>query len=111
MTTREALVAAKARLTPDVWGQVPLDTVPCVPGAAFGTAWLKDQGKECLIMALSATVNGQPDEGTRYVFALRALRAALPPESDGLISVWNDTPGRTLGEVHALFDRAIEAQP
>ncbi len=106
MTTRDILVAAKARLTSETWGQAPINAMSHL---SYNVGdYFKSIGKECPYLAVGRTV---PDDPVGYGSATQALRAALGFEMDGLVSVWNDQPGRTLAEVHTLFDRAIAACP
>ena len=60
------------------------------------------EGRRCAVGALvdSSTSSMLPR-------ATLALIDALPDGSD-CVATWNDAPGRTLGQVLALYDRAIE---
>lgn len=101
MNARQILEATKARLTPETWGQGSTcgwsTTSKVCLGIAFGEAQPRDLPFEDF-----SKVNYE-------------ARAALEGEivSLGYLS-WdvplvrfNDKPGRTLDEVHALLDRAI----
>ena len=81
----EVLKRAKERLTPERWIQRG-------PGG--------DQEHDCLVTAI---MRGPFDDmDARYV-ASDAVRQF----TDTIMSRWQDRPGRTLAEVHAVIDLAI----
>ena len=47
-------------------------------------------------------------ESFAWKVAYRLLQRALPPDASGDVPVYSNAPGRTLEEILALFDRAIE---
>ena len=86
MKPSEILEKAKSLLTEETWGQ---------------GSERRAQGKMCAAEAIhSFLVTDQWSAETAY--------KRLRDQCDGSIPDWNDTPGRTLAEVHAAFDKAIE---
>ena len=85
MKPSEILENAKALLTEETWGQ---------------GADRYDKHQICIIDALKKF----PLES----FALRRVYNLMRVQCAGNVSGWNDAPGRTLVEVHAAFDKAIE---
>lgn len=98
MSTKEDLIAAKAMInTPEKWNQGAY-----YAGGCFGF------DRRCMLGAvMSSDVNFASRDATREAL-LRAL-----PSSDRkrphALATYNDTHSH--GEVMAVFDRAIEAQP
>ena len=92
MTPREVLIAAKA-LIPDEahWWR----------GVGVG----EFHGFYCPITAIHAVCKGRknPLYGVVLASFRKSIGTVIP------VSMWNDDPARTLAEVHAAFDRAIEA--
>ena|SRR6185437_8465533 len=84
---RAILLLAKTQLTPETWRQ--------------GGEAVADDCCCAFIALFRATVGGS-DKAVKL--AERALYQATGSTS---IVDWNDTPGRTLDEIHAAFDRAI----
>lgn len=116
MTPSELLITAKARLTLGTWRQYPLTIGMVGIHHGFGNY-------DCLVTALahSAETRCHP-----VVYqALDELVACLPKDKwwhgtlaldpvrfwqldpAPLLALWNDSPGRTLSEVHQLYDQAI----
>lgn len=62
-----------------------------------------DAGRVCAIGAFNAVIAPIPGNGGR----VRAVAAALSMLSEGILT-WNDAPGRTVDDVLALYDRAID---
>lgn len=78
--------------------------------AAAGTA--RDACRVCLVGAFSIAATGSPvGRSERSDAAWDAITRALEqrgPLSDSPIADWNDAEGRTVAEVYALLDEAIE---
>ena len=70
-----------------------------------------DSGTVCVVVALGATAQDRPFAAAPYFAACAAVpyftRAVGVEDKTGNIAAWNDTPGRTVHEVLAAFDRAI----
>jgi hypothetical protein len=64
-----------------------------------------DEGGVCAIVAMGQASGAWSD---LYEKSRQCLRAAIPLPPTACIPGWNDTPGRTQGEVVAAFDRAVE---
>jgi hypothetical protein len=63
----------------------------------------------CLRGALNLSAGAEhPGSPAACGDALMAVNDALPERWRGLIAGWNDERGRTVEEVYALLDRAIE---
>lgn len=88
MTTTEVLLAAKQKINADTWGQGP---------------GLRRIGKICAMGAIDTVSESVPLAAQREE-ALDVFRKAC---GNPLITVWNDAPERTLGEVLAMFDKSI----
>jgi hypothetical protein len=96
-TVKENLIAAKALIdTPRKWAK----------GDGYA-----GPSKPCLCIISSVA---EVAEGRDFCAATEALEAVLAPvwgDDDGLqLARFNDHPRTTLGDVDALFDRAITAQ-
>lgn len=63
----------------------------------------------CAYGAINVATSGKPDDSVDAVgfAAEEALRAVVRDIARQGVVPWNDTPGRTLDEVLAAFDRAI----
>ena len=101
MTSADILIAARARLTPETWGQG--DTVIELHLDCAGLAICR--------AAQGIFFAGHPpldrSEGVYWATLGLVARCATGVPDPQLIPVWNDAVGRTLAEVHALFDAAI----
>lgn len=89
MTTTEVLLAAKQKVNADTWAQGP---------------GLRNIGKICAMGAIDDIVSESIPLATQREEALDVFREAC---GNSLITVWNDAPERTLGEVLAMFDKSI----
>lgn len=90
MTTTEVLLAAKAKLDTHGWCQ----------GAGINLA-----GQFCAMRAIEVAGAGSPSRQVPFDFIpFEIFREAC---GNPLITVWNDAPKRTLGEVLAMFDKSI----
>jgi hypothetical protein len=88
------LATAKARLTADTWAR---------SGAEV------KQGKVCALTALAPCARLEAMVATGLLY--RAIFGAKPCNMKGLaVSNWNDSPDRTLTDVHAVYDRAIDIE-
>lgn len=92
------LEAAKARLTPETWGQ-----------AARGSMSVPE-GKVCVMTALSPCARLEMfvarDLLYRAIFNREPDNSPVGTAGDDLAG-WNDRNGRTLADVHAAYDKAI----
>ena len=107
LSTAEILCGAKTTLERNGWFQGDLyDTTQAV----IGKPW--NECRVSLLGALCITAGGDLDDcSDRLVESWDAVLSALElrePDFDGLVGDWNDIPGRTLAEVYALLDAAIE---
>ena len=77
-----------------------------------------NQGRVCMMIALRegepfiigvTTVDADDDDGHAYRAAAATFAhiLKLPLGDAGLVGLWNDTKGRTLAEVLAVYDQAI----
>jgi hypothetical protein len=89
----EILKAAKARLTPETCGQ--------------GSQVLPLVGRLCPALAITVCWASSQHRPVRAAYQLFAQTATGTDGSEYQIPIWNDTPGRTLQEVHDAFDAAI----
>mgnify|MGYP000343617243 CR=1 FL=1 len=101
MTTREILIAAKAKIdTPEKWAQGcearDANGDPCGTKTPVAV-------RRCTIGAVNAVTSTCADANA----ALRAISAVA--NTHLRIMAWNDHPDRTHAEIMAAFDRAIEA--
>lgn len=72
-----------------------------------GPGAVGSQGRVCMLAALP--VWGRlPEQVERTTEVLLDALEQLGHEHNGHPSYWQDMPGRTLGEVLAVYDRAIE---
>jgi hypothetical protein len=94
MTVLDLLKAARASLTEYTWGQ----------GVPAGC--LVPDGKECAGTIIER-LQGNATERSTVDAAMDAVRTEMGIGSRNAIPDWNDTPGRTLAEMHAAFDAAI----
>lgn len=105
-TTVEVLRGAKAALAERGWFQGWYFPVP--PGGSES-----DEPPEgcpvCLLGALDVG-SGMPPGSTSLTLGAERVLAAVLEERGVHLSIgpWNDEPGRTLDEVYALLDQAIE---
>src|SRR5262245_59984374 len=94
-TTLDILIAARSKLArPEQWWNGRAG-----PTTGFHTV--------CLMGAVSLTCHDKGD--AFYEPALLALRSVIGP-IPGLLSEWNDAPGRRHSEILAAFDAAIAAE-
>lgn len=91
MTTAEILRDTKARLTPETWRKRHCED--------------PDNGC-CLVNALSDAA-GLSRASLRFL-KLPAHSYLADAVGDDAVGFWNNEEGRTLEEVHAAIDRAIE---
>lgn len=58
----------------------------------------------CLLGAINVASGGDPDDDSEVTEAERLLKQCMKQ----YVPTWNDAPGRTVAEVYALLDEAIE---
>lgn len=94
---------ARARLTPETWGkgEEVYKWVRYLHAQGYGLA-LSPRSKFCAFTAFWLGLNEREPLTTAARMALNAARG------DEDVPEWNDAPERTLADVHALYDRAIE---
>jgi hypothetical protein len=63
-----------------------------------------DEGRVCVVAAINSVRSYSIISATAITFIRKAIDSN---DKDLGIGRWNDTPGRTIEEVHAVFDRAI----
>jgi len=99
VTALEVIRAARAKIErPECWlGGHPSPSAEDENGIGVSP----DSGQACRWCAFGAL-----ESLVRYSGEYEAWKA-VTAQVDGMLTVWNDTPGRTHWEVLAAFDRAI----
>ena len=88
---------AKARLTEESWKQ----------GAGTTCDQWNTYPGDCVLTALGRAAMALDFDWSQWIAEKRLLARLATGTPAGSVADWNDTPGRTLAEVHALYDAAI----
>lgn len=110
MTAKEGLISARYLLATKGWTQNvsarDRNGQPCLAASPEATCY-------CALGACTAAFTKQTPQLEeaieRLQLTLKHLKLALGQFDLGSIALYNDTEGRTLAEVLALFDKTIEA--
>lgn len=93
----QILKAAKARLTPETWGQ----------GDGGQSCLSMPDGRLCTAMAIAWRQDSTHEERHVAIELLAKTITGASEYNSDLIPCWNDAPERTLADVHAAYDAAI----